>query len=204
LVLIIFLNDKGPSMNEEKLKRMVTEINSLEKQVEEVVSQQKELREMLSQKRSEKTQYDYDDLALENKIKALGFFKFKERGTLKAERKELQSCRWRCTDVIHEIVKKDDALTNKVGELKEKILKTQQEKELFQKEEELKELAASGNAQAQFDLAGMCFKAKNKSLALEWLHKAAEQGHAPAKAMVLQIKQDEERVRLASYDITLW
>jgi len=191
-------------MKDELIAAYLAEISSLEGQVRQLVSQIEEIEASLSQKTPVLGQLENEREGLKNSIRSLGFFKFKERKPLKKDLAAIAAKIEESENIVKELKNKVNTLTQQENELKSRIQIVQLEKEKFQKEEELKELAAKGDPQAQFDVAKLYLEAKNSSQAMEWLKKAIENGHEGAKKLALQIEEDEKRIRSVSYDLTLW
>jgi TPR repeat protein len=154
-------------MQNEQITDCLAEIESLEKQIGQFVNQLEEINKSLSEKNSALEQQKNERDGLENSIKALGFFKFKERKLLKED--------------LAMINAKIEESSKTISELENEMQKIQQKKDSLQKEKELKKLAGQGNSQAQFDLAKVYAEQTNLSQAAHWFEQAAKQGHMGAQ-----------------------
>jgi TPR repeat protein len=191
-------------MQNEQIVKYQVEIESLEKQIALLPKEVEGINQTLSQRNSAINQLKSDRDKAETDLKAVGFFKFAERKPLKEKLAVITASIKTGENEIMELENKISSLTQQEKNLKEELQTVRQEKDKFQKEEELKERAAQGDPQAQFDVAKIYLEAKNSSLAVEWLEKAVDQGHEHAKRLMLQIEEDEKRILSASYDLTLW
>lgn len=191
-------------MQNEQIIKYQAEIESLEKQITALPKDLEGINQTLSKKNSEINQLKSDRDKAETDLRAVGFFKFKEKKPLKERLAAVTGNIKTCEDEIMGLKSKINSLIQQEKALKEKLQTFQQAKDKLQKEEELKERAAKGDPQAQFEVAKLYLEAKNSSQAIEWLKKAATQGNGDAKKLMLQIEEDEKRIVSASYDLTLW
>jgi len=191
-------------MQNEQIAKYQVEIESLEKQIASLPKERERIIQVLSQKNSEIGQFKNDRDKVEIDLRSVGFFKFKERKPLKEKLAILTGNIKTGENEIMELNSKINSLTQQEKNLKEKLQTIRQARDELQKEEELKLRATQGDPQAQFDVAKLYLKAKNAVQAIEWLKKAANQGHDDAKKLILQIEEDEKRILSASYDLTLW
>jgi len=180
-------------LNKERLDSFTSKLDSIESQLADIPVQLQEAKAMYSKKESEKHNLDVEWTNVYDRHDKLWFFKFKEKTALNAEMDRIAKIRDVVINEKTDLRNKIDALTKREDELKREQLNVQQERDKFKYEEELKDSASSGDAQAQFDLATLYFKAKNPKQAAEWLNKAVEQGHDGAKKLAAKIKADEER-----------
>jgi len=191
-------------MQNEQIAKYQAEIESLEKQIVALPKEMEGINQTLSKKDSEINQLKSDREKVETDLRAIGFFKFKEKKPLKEKLAVVAGDIKTCEDEIMGLKSKINSLSQQEKDLKEKLQTTRQAKDKLQKEEELKERAAKGDPQAQFEVAKLYLEVKNSGQAIEWLKKAVAQGHGDAKKLMLQIEEDEKRIISASYDLTLW
>jgi chromosome segregation ATPase len=195
-------------MLSEKIKACLAEIESLEKQINSFNSQLKDFNAELSLKNSNLQQLNSERENLETSIHSIGFFKFKERKPFKEKLSITVANIKEVENTITELNNKISSLTKQESDSKLRLQNAQQKKEKLQKLEELNNLSEQGQIKAQYELAVIYYNGidieKDKEKAIYWLKKASEQGHEEAKKFILQIEEDDERIRKASYDITLW
>jgi TPR repeat protein len=191
-------------MQNEQIVKYQAEIESLEKQLISLPKEMEGINQTLSKRNSEINLLKNDRDKTGTDLKAIGFFKFKEKKPLKEKLAVLNGDIKTGENEIAELNNKIISLTQQEKSLKDKLESVRLAKDKLQKEEELKERAEKGDPQAQFEVAKLYLEKRNSSLAAEWLNKAAAQGHEGAKKLIIQIEEDEKRILAASYDLTLW
>jgi TPR repeat protein len=165
-------------------------IKDYEKQVKEFTQLREEIKNNVSQKKQLSEELNKEKVNLEQSIKAIGFFRFKERKPLKVKLKEIRTRIQETVSIIYRFETDDSDLSKKIDDLLSNISSTKHAKELQEKNEKLEKLANEGDAQAQYEM-GLRYKKSDYKDALRWLEKAANQGHNNAKNMINEINNEK-------------
>ena len=158
-------------------------IDSLGKQKDSSLNELNKINESLSKENEILDQFKKDRELVQNKMKAIGFFKFKERKPFKDEIKGISSKIIGQEKKIKEIDTKKEDLSNQINDFESEIENLKREKLEHEEELALINKANTGDSNAQYEL-GKKFIDRDYEQALSWLNKAIAQGHNGAKSFL--------------------
>jgi len=188
-------------MGKAKLAECVSEIQLLEKQLSDFSKEQEMVKKNLSTFSSTLNLLEKEKEELLSKIKAIGFFKFNERKPYKIKLNEIKKKISKNNASVREFESKAGTLSQQINEAQTKIDAAKEQKERLQREAEMEEKAYKGDPQAQYEMAKKC-RDSNFKEALEWLEKAAVQGHK--EAQILKTEIENEKIYFKICNNTAW
>jgi len=155
-------------------------IDSVEKQKGACENELMGVEKTVSVKNEELSQLKIEEESIRQKMKKIGFFKFKERKPFKEELRMVCLKITECENLINDEKQKIENMSQQIINFQKEIENLQRQKIEHEKEQELLKLAASGDSNAQFE-AGKILIKKDYTQAILWLNKAIAQGHSGAK-----------------------
>jgi len=174
----------------QELKSYKAELKNLNMQKEENEKIQQEKEAIIVDLRKERDE-------LSESIHKIGFFKFSERKPLKIKKKAIVKDIKEGEHVLIDLKTKEESLINQIAELSDKIKFTSEQQARLQRDAEIEMKAQQGDPQAQYEKAKK-YPSENFTEALEWLSKAAAQGHSDAQRMKSKIENEEFIVKIAN------
>jgi DNA repair exonuclease SbcCD ATPase subunit len=167
-------------MQNEQIGKCLAEIESLEKQINSLPKQLEDINKILSQKYPVLEQLKNEREKLRKNIKAIGFFKFKERKPLKEDIAVNTAKIRKSEEEVTEQKNKINMLKQQEIELNKKLQTVQQKKDELEKEEIEIKKAEQGDPEAQYNLGIRLMGKNNFSEAKQWFKKSFEQGNSAA------------------------
>jgi hypothetical protein len=122
-------------------------------------------------------------------MKAIGFFKFKERKPFKDEIKGIDSKITELENKIKEIETKKEDFSNQISSFESEIQNLKEEKLEHEKDLALINKANTGDSNAQYEIGKRLIE-RDYEQALSWLYKAIAQGHNNAKSFLEENRKD--------------
>jgi tetratricopeptide (TPR) repeat protein len=167
-------------MLKEEIGTCIAAIESFEKELNLLSKQLENRNQILSQKSPVLEQLKTEREKLREKMRPIGFFKFKERKPIK---RDIAAITKKFRKIEKEATEEKNAINNlkqQETELLEKLQTTQQKKDELEKEAQEIQKAEQGDPNAQFNLGIKLMEKNNFHEAKQWFEKSFHGGNSAA------------------------